>query len=309
MDGLDYLRSMEQLREEVFDSVINNSLLARLGEHDRAALFAVHHLRSYTANEEIFRSQTDGKSFYIVAEGSFRLVLGNGVSKTLNRGELIGEIAALADLERLGTLVCQSREGALLVFSRRALENAGVIPPAEQPNLLTLLFANSVNYLHELLDNSTESLLQRGEGERTEFKEGSYNPNLLKPIAGFLNTTGGTVLIGVNDEGEVIGVDEYSNATADKFDQDFRNLLRDKLGSDALAFIRFSHGRFGEHGIYRIDCEPADQPVFMRTGKGVSGETFYIRSGSTNQQLGFRAALHYIARRFPNELFIADEPR
>ena len=294
---------MEKLTRTDFEAVIHQSTLRALGSSELDRLYGIHKVRHYSANEEIFRSQTDGKRFFIVVSGEFKLILGNGVSKNMTCGDLIGEIAALTHLERLGTLVCSSTEGELMVFTRSELEVAKLVPPANAPTLISVLFSNTVHYLHELLDNSTETLLRRGEGERVEFKEGSNNPNILKPIAAFLNSTGGTVLLGINDQAEVVGVDDYSNAQADKFDQDFRNLLRDRLGSEPLPFIRFSHGSFEGKGVYRIDVAPADQPVFMRTGKGIAGETFYIRSGATNQQLGFRAALHYIARRFPNELF------
>ncbi len=294
---------MSKLSREAFNTLLGESPLNSLRSEDAEAMYEVHILREYYRNEEIFRSQTGGKRFYIVEAGDFHLQLGNGTSKPISRGQMIGEIAALTNLERLGTLVCMSETGRLIEFSQPDLVEVGLIPKADAPNLVSVLFANTVNYLHELLDNNTEHILERGEGEHAEFKEGSNNPNLLKPIAAFLNSKGGTILIGVNDEANVVGVDNYSVSGADKFDQDFRNLIREKMGSHALPFIRFSHGVFKGNGIYRIDCAMADQPVFLQTGRGASGETFFIRSGSTNQQLGFRAALHYIARRFPNELF------
>ncbi len=297
---------MSKMSKDSFIEIIEKSPLKGMTHADIDSLYVIHMLRDYGMNEEIFKSQTDGKRFFLVVSGTFKLVLGNGLTKIMTSGQLIGEIAALTNLERLGTLVCSGEKGQLAVFLRSDLEKVGLVPTSESPTLLSVLFSNTVTYIHELLDNSTETLLNRGEGEHTEFKEGSNNPNILKPVAAFLNSGGGTVLIGVNDESEVVGVDEYSNAAADKFDQDFRNVVREKLGSEALAFIRFSHGNYNNKGLYRIDCSQSDQPVFMRTSRGIAGETFYIRSGSTNQQLGFRAALHYIARRFPNELFTSD---
>jgi hypothetical protein len=298
---------MSKLTKDDFHSLLDESPLRKLRQEDVADMFEVHVLRNYTRNEEVFRSQTGGKRFYIVANGDFHLQLGNGTNKTIGRGQMIGEIAALTNLDRLGTFVCTSENGQLIEFSKPDLIAVGLIPASDAPTLVSVLFANTVNYLHELLDNNTERILERGEGEHVEFKEGSNNPNLLKPIAAFLNSKGGTILIGVNDEAEVVGIDDYSSAGADKFDQDFRNLLREKMGSDALPYIRFTHGVFKEKGIYRIDCAPSDAPVFLQTGRGASGESFFIRSGATNQQLGFRTALHYIARRFPNELFNAHD--
>jgi hypothetical protein len=294
---------MSKISKDRFKEVIALSSLSVLQSTDQETLYDVHQLRTYGKNEEIFRSRTDGKRFFIVATGSFKLELGNGRSKILTAGQLIGEIAAFTNHERLGTLIASSEVAELLLFTRSDLEHRGLVPPLDTPTLLAVIFSHTVDYLHELLDNSTETLLERGEGEHIEFKEGANNPNILKSVAAFINTGGGILLIGVSDDAQLIGVQDYSVAAADKFDQDFRNLIREKIGSHALAFIRFSHGKYREKGIYRIDCDAADQPQFLKETKGIAGEAFYIRSGSTNQQLDFRAALHYIARRFPNELF------
>lgn len=294
---------MSKISRDRFTEVIALSALNVLKSADKEALYDVHQLRQYGINEEIFKSKTDGKRFFIVASGRFLLQLGNGRSKNLTSGELIGEIAAFTNHERLGTLISASEGAELLVFTRSDLENRGLVPPVTSPTLIGVIFSRTVDYLHELLDNSTETLLERGEGEHIEFKEGANNPNILKSIAAFLNTSGGILLIGVTDDAETLGIPDYSVSGADKFDQDLRNLIREKIGSHALAFIRFSHGKYRGKGIYRIDCAVADQPQFLKETKGIAGEAFYIRSGSTNQQLDFRAALHYIARRFPNELF------
>lgn len=300
---------MSKLSKEAFSNLLGASPLEKLHTEDVDALYSIHKLLVFHRNEEIFRSQTDGQRFYIVEEGDFQLQLGNGGNKAIGRGQMIGEIAALTDLERLGTLICTSETGQLIEFSKADLMEVGLLPQAHSPSFISVLFANTVNYLHELLDNNTEFILERGEGEHAEFKEGSNNPNLLKPIAAFLNSKGGTLLIGVNDEAEIVGINDYSVSGADKFDQDFRNLIREKMGSHTLPFIRFTHGVYRGKSIYRIDCAMADQPVFLQIGRGAAGEAFIIRSGSTNQQLGYRAALHYIARRFPNELFRGDDPQ
>jgi len=78
------------------------------------------------------------------------------------------------------------------------------------------------------------------------------------------------------------------------------NQRKDELGSD--VFYSFSHSCSMEKGVYRMDVAPSDRPVYAKIGKGVASESFYIRSGATNQHLGFGAALKYIVRRFPHEL-------
>ncbi|GAB6283976.1 MAG: helix-turn-helix domain-containing protein [Methanoregula sp.] len=53
------------------------------------------------------------------------------------------------------------------------------------------------------MDNLT-ALIQQGESENVEFKE-QWNDHTLEAIASFVNTSGGTLLVGVRDNGTVIG--------------------------------------------------------------------------------------------------------
>lgn len=294
---------MTKLPRADFDALLALTPLKALNDSDLDGLFAVHEHRVFTSKEAVFQSREAGAAFFIVANKSFLLTLSNGREKSLTRGTLFGELAALSDLDRLGSAHAMADHAALLCFPKAALIEAELLPKDDEPKLLSLLYLHVLTYLEELFDNSIDSILQSGEGARIEFKEGGGNPNILKAISAFLNCEGGSILIGVNDHAEVIGIENYSTSGADKFDQDFQNLLREKLGSNALSFVQFSHCVFKGKGLYRIDCKPADEPIFMREGKGVSGERFIIRSGATNQQLDYKAALRYIARRFPNFLF------
>jgi predicted HTH transcriptional regulator len=52
---------------------------------------------------------------------------------------------------------------------------------------------------------SVAVLLAGGEGEHTEFKE-KYSSRLIESLVAFANTTGGCVLIGVNDRGRIVGL-------------------------------------------------------------------------------------------------------
>lgn len=293
---------MAKLEFGSFNETLLISPLASLCKDDKQKLHDIHEFVSFDRTQEVFRSHAQGKCLYLVQKGKFKLFLKDGRSKELEAGKVFGEMAALTDFERLGTVVSMEKGSSLLAFTRPRLESSGMIPITNAPSLFQLLFKNTVSYMNELLDDSTETLLLKGEGVRTEFKEGEHNPNILKAIAGFLNTSGGTVLLGVADTGEVIGIEEYSNAGADKYDQDFQNLIREKMNSEAMSFIHFSHSCYNGKGIYRIDVAPSDRPVYAKIGKGVSSEGFFIRSGATNQQLGFGAALKYIVRRFPHEL-------
>ena len=63
-------------------------------------------------------------------------------------------------------------------------------------------------------ENDLHNLLALGEGFTTEFKR-SGTSNLGQEICAFANATGGLILIGVTDAGEVVGVDDHNRLTSD----------------------------------------------------------------------------------------------
>ena len=57
-------------------------------------------------------------------------------------------------------------------------------------------------------------------------------------IAGFLNTTGGILLIGVKDNKEVVGIsNDKFNDNEDKYIRDIENVIKKTLGDLALQYI------------------------------------------------------------------------
>lgn len=63
----------------------------------------------------------------------------------------------------------------------------------------------------ELTSNDLKNLIQTGEGTFLEFKHSVASPEkIAREMAAFANTKGGTILIGVEDNGEMIGVEGYN---------------------------------------------------------------------------------------------------
>ena len=70
---------------------------------------------------------------------------------------------------------------------------------------------------------------------------------VLKTIAGFLNTKGGELLIGVDDSGEPIGLENDKFNTLDNLSLHLVNLINDRIGAVYMFFITIS---FPEIKIY-----------------------------------------------------------
>jgi ATP-dependent DNA helicase RecG len=73
----------------------------------------------------------------------------------------------------------------------------------------------------EMILSNIDKLVQSGEGETIEFKA-QWAESVLETAAAFANTRGGTLLVGVDDEGRVVGLDlsesilrTFSNRLAD----------------------------------------------------------------------------------------------
>ncbi|KAA0224678.1 winged helix-turn-helix transcriptional regulator [candidate division KSB1 bacterium] len=118
------------------------------------------------------------------------------------------------------------------------------------------------------------------EDQSIEYKA-SWRDEYLKWICGFANAEGGTLVIGKNDRGEVVGV-----ANAPKLLEDIPNKVRDILGIMVKVNLRAKAGR----EYLEIVVEPYSNPVSYK------GEYFY-RSGSTNQILKGAALDRFLLRK------------
>lgn len=123
----------------------------------------------------------------------------------------------------------------------------------------------------------------------------------LKSIAGFLNAAGGTVIIGVKDDGEVLGLtlDQFQNL--DKFQLHFWNLVREAIGPEFSEYIAAQPVTIKGVPIFVVDCRQSSRPVFLRwksSGDSKAQELFFVRAGPQTEQLGTRQALAYIKSHF-----------
>lgn len=151
-------------------------------------------------------------------------------------------------------------------------------------------------------------LVDEGETDSTEFKStlrmnlhtGKHDRRMelacLKTIAGFLNSNGGTLVIGVADDGTPVGIDADGFESEDKMNLHLVNLIRSRLGPQLMMYV---HPRFSDYEmrrVMRVECTPAKAPVYLKDG---NDERFYIRAGPSTVELKPSEIQQYIAARFP----------
>ena len=160
---------------------------------------------------------------------------------------------------------------------------------------------------------SAEELIKQGESKTLEFKS-TLRWNLkenrqddkgvthaaLKTIAAFLNTEGGDLLIGVADDGAIVGVEADQLENDDKFMRHLAQVVRNGLGDRAGTCIDSKTQIVQGKTVCITSCQRSPEPVFLRW-KGIEAATegdFFVRSGPGTVKLPPESAKEYIRTRF-----------
>lgn len=148
------------------------------------------------------------------------------------------------------------------------------------------------------------SLIRQGENDRLEFKlsmRWNFESNKidkkiefawLKSIVAFLNTDGGILLIGVKDDGTILGIEADNFSSEDKFLLRFSNLINRHIGPEFSEFINYELRPIKGKKILFVECEKSKKPVLLKKNK--DEEEFYIRIGPSTRKLSMSKMLDYL---------------
>lgn len=277
-----------------------------LDEPDILDLVNISEIVPFQKDDLIFTEAQESTYLYLIATGSFQLKLRNNKFKTLAPGELFGEIGIIDNAVRSGTIRAKESSTAVRICGSR-LFKADHIRPQVALHICLALARKITGYLRSREQISTRKLIEMGETEFVEFKASlrmdlasnakskAIELGILKSIAGFLNGQGGTLLIGVTDEGEILGLTDEQFTNTDKFILHLTNMIKRRMGPLSIDFVHFEIAKFDELFILRVDCEPSTRPIFTVDG---SHEYFFLRTGPSTSNLKMSKAFPYIKKRF-----------
>ena len=187
---------------------------------------------------------------------------------------------------------------------------------AHNLSLNPLSDSNTLNKVDQLFNIISElsqadkcrAIIRRGEDISTEFKqtlrldiekqtvEKYISEATLKTIAAFLNTKGGDLLIGVDDNSMITGIDnelyKLHKGNKDKFLNTFKDLFKSNIGPEFYPFIDQKIIEVNDKRVFLISCKPSDKEVFM------NGKDFYIRTTPATDKLEGPSQVDYIRTRF-----------
>ncbi len=150
-----------------------------------------------------------------------------------------------------------------------------------------------------LTSNNESKILEFKETLSLDVKKGSkekyIEQSVLKTIGAFLNSEGGELLIGINDDGEALGVDEEINKfykNSDRYLLHFKNRIKSQIGEGFYPLIDYKMVDVDGKNIMRVSCGIANTPCFLNDAD------FYVRSGPSTDLLEGKKQHEYIQERF-----------
>ena len=149
-----------------------------------------------------------------------------------------------------------------------------------------------------LIEGGESATLEFKSTVRTNLKTGKKAKEIefawLKTVVGFMNTDGGMIVIGVDDKGEIVGIEEDEFESEDRCKLHLKSLVNDHVGPEFSRFIYFRIGKVKGKTALLIECERVRKPVFLKIGKN---EDFYIRSGPSTVKLSMSQMVDYLESR------------
>ena len=263
-------------------------------------------LKEVEENNLVFSRFEKEQILYIVRYGKLKLDLAGGKSKTYEKGEVFGEIGLINNNFRAGTI--RTIEPTLLLcLNRNDMMNDRRIPASIAMKIIVELAGIIANYLATVENTSSFRLIEQGENEYVEFKS-TMRYNLytkkfdkeiehaaLKTVAGFLNSAGGTLLIGVDDDKNVLGLDNDKFQDDDKTMLHFTKLVEDRIGMQYAGYLNTSVEEINGGKVLRVDINSSKTPAYLTHG---NNEILYVRSGPSTAQMKVSEIYDYVNSRF-----------
>ncbi len=177
----------------------------------------------------------------------------------------------------------------------------------------TLIVMLIVGYFTRQPHLSAAELVAAGESARVEFKstarcnlhtgqrDDKIEMVISKTVAALANSGGGDLLIGVDDDGKALGLDDdlkfMKQPDLDRYELWLRDHLSKTLGSTASANVEVTFPVLDGVPVCHLRMLGASRPVFLSPGKGQPVQ-MWVRVGNSTRQLGVDEALSYAADRW-----------
>ena len=211
----------------------------------------------------------------------------------------------LAQVFNYGNLLIQTTNNPDHVTLKDITDPQGTAEKIE--GLLNLSYEMPSN----LIPQSVNELIDGGEHQFVEFKSSfvwdyyqqrankALHEPIMKTIAAFLNSSGGYLLIGIDDEGQVLGLDHdlqtLGKPNLDGFENSFNLAFNKMIGVEFRQYVELAFPTIQGKSICAVQVQPSHSPAYLQYQ---DTEKFFIRAGNASQPLTISQSNRYIQRRF-----------
>jgi hypothetical protein len=246
----------------------------------------------------------------------FKSALGGLVLESLTSGNIIPHLNK-RDLERAPVALPDITDQGKILDTQKKLYNLKqAIDEFDVELALNPTSSNSIpNQLDRMLEainsltdmDKIRGILRQGESTNIEYKETlsldvrkktkeKYIAlSVLKTVVGFLNTEGGVLLVGVDDEGNIKGLDYEINKfykSLDRFLLHFKNLIKVRIGEGFYPYIKYKPTPIDGKLILMVECKKSQSPCWL------DNTDFYVRTNPATDKLEGKKIVEYIRNHF-----------
>lgn len=129
----------------------------------------------------------------------------------------------------------------------------------------------------------------------------TFQRSVGKTVAAFLNASGGTLVIGCRDNGEVVGWEPDQTGSRRDVDR-YLLALTDRIaavfGQALAASITVEIDDVDEHQVAVVSVSPGHEPVYIE-GETKGTKEFYVRVNNSTRKLDIQETVEYTLRRWP----------
>lgn len=157
-------------------------------------------------------------------------------------------------------------------------------------------------------EQNIKDIIRQGEHEQLEFKTSfrwdvnkdqvnkELERSVMKTVTAFLNSQGGSLIIGLSDTGQVHGLEsDFASLVKQNFDgfeNHFNNLFVSMIGPEFRRHVKLSLHNINDKSVSLVEVDRAHKPAYLKTDKG---EDFFIRTGNATTPLKVSQVSSYIS--------------